>query len=808
MKISYNWLSGYINPIPSPEETSALLTATGLEVESTDFFESHKGGLKGLIVGEVMSCEQHPNADRLKLTKVDTGSGERLSIVCGAPNVAAGQKVIVATIGTELFPVSGEPFTIKESKIRGELSQGMLCAEDEIGLGVSHAGLLILPADLEVGSPLADYFGVTNDYTIEIGLTPNRADAASHYGVARDLAAAMYKQQTNLVLPETKTRHSTDQTGPVKVVITTSDAVIRYSGLSIKGVTVKESPDWLKHALKAIGLRPINTVVDVTNFVLHELGQPLHAFDADKIAGNTIRVKTCDEGTPFITLEGTERKLGRNDLMICDAEKPLCIAGVFGGLESGVSATTSNIFLESATFHPVWVRKTSKAHNLKTDSSFRFERGTDPEITVYALQRAADLIIEVAGGEVVDGGIDYYPNPVQWTEIDYKWWKMNRLVGEVIPVDQAKAILIKLGIYIAAENEDGVLLRIPPFKVDVKGEADVTEEILRIYGYNTIAIPSQVRNSVKPTQKPDVWKLKNHLSDNLCSIGFTEALNNSLTAGSLKKFADQNPGKVVQVLNPLSSELDILRQSLIPGLCETIAWNKNRQQSDLLLFEWGKTYFRTENGFIENEILCLAASGNTTRENWQSKTQPAGYFFIKGAVERILSLLGIGIQDVTIVATDHPAFTDAVEFRLKKKVLATVGSVNGALSKEYGIDSPVWIAECNWNTLLNIYKHFQIEYTEVSKFPTVRRDLALLLDAAVGFDQVVQIARQTERKLLRDINLFDVYEGDKLPAGKKSYAVSFTFLDEEQTLKDVQIEKTMSRLIEAYQKELGAELRG
>jgi phenylalanyl-tRNA synthetase beta chain len=544
----------------------------------------------------------------------------------------------------------------------------------------------------------------------------------------------------------------------------------------------------------------------VTNFVLHELGQPLHAFDADKISGNTIQVKTCEEGTVFTTLDGTERKLGRNDLMICDAEKPICIAGVFGGLDSGVSATTSNLFLESATFHPVWVRKTSKAHNLKTDSSFRFERGTDPEITSYALKRAAELIIDICGGEVIHRETDYYPNPVEWIEVDYSWHKMDRLIGQAIPREEAKAILLRLGIQIKSETQNGLLLQIPPFKVDVKGEADITEEILRIYGYNNIAIPSQVRNSVKTSEKPDVWRLKNHLSDNLCSLGFYEVLNNSLGSASSQKFSLES-AKPVEILNPLSSSLNTMRQSLIPGMCETIAWNRNRQQLDLSLFEWGKIYSRSENGFVEHEKICIAVSGKSAQESWHRKQDESGYFLLKGVVERIFTLLGMDIQSNQIAPTDHAGFSHYCEFRKKKQVLASIGLIQGSILKEYGIDTPVWVAECDWNNLLNQYKHYRIEYAEVPKFPTVRRDLALLIDDSVKFDQIVHVARQTERNLLSDINLFDVYQGNKLPPGKKSYAVSFTFVDPESTLTDAQIEKSMARLISAFEKDLSAELR-
>jgi len=831
MKISYNWLQRYLSPLPSPEETSALLTATGLEVESIEKFESVKGGYRGLLTGQVITCTQHPNADRLKLTTVDTGTGTLLSIVCGAPNVEAGLKVIVATIGTELHPVSGEAFTIKESKIRGELSQGMLCAEDEIGLGESHLGLMILPEDTPVGIPLSEYFGVTEDSVFEIGLTPNRSDAMSHYGVARDLSAAMYKQQTNLIKPEIRESFPEGTDFPIKVAIE-SDAVIRYSGLSISGITVSESPAWLQTALKAIGLKPINNIVDVTNFVLHETGQPLHAFDSEKIAGNSIVVKTVEDGTRFTTLDGTERKLSSKDLMICDAEKPLCIAGVFGGSNSGVSSSTTDIFIESATFNPVSVRKTSKAHNLKTDSSFRFERGTDPEITIYALQRAADLIKEIAGGTVAGSITDHYPVPVKWAEVEYSWQKMDRLVGEKIPRDQAKTILIKSGIYISNETEEGLSLRVPPYKVDVKGEADVTEEILRIYGYNTIEIPAQLRSSLNPVEKPDVWQLKNRISDSLCSIGCTEVLNNSLTSITINAFFRKDENQEVKILNPLSSELNVMRSSLIASVCETIAWNRNRQQPDLAVFEWGRSYFKSgagseilidkekilsdfnpvsipeePTGYEENELLTIAVTGNSGPESWHLSSKKSGYFQLKGTVERVFSMMGIDPQLVSFTPVEHAALDEAQELRLKKHVLATVGKVNGSVKKHFGIDAEVWIAECSWDKLLIQLKRFKPEYQEVSKYPSVRRDLALLLDSGVKFDQVLSVAKSTERKLLKEVNLFDVYEGDKLPAGKKSYAVSYIFQDEEQTLTDKQIEKTMVRLIAAYKEQLGAELR-
>lgn len=808
MKISYNWLQRYISPIPTIEETSQRLTASGLEVEGIELFESLKGGLKGLVVGEVITCIQHPNADRLRLTTVNIGTDDLLSIVCGAPNVAAGQKVIVATIGTTLYPSSGESFMIKESKIRGELSQGMLCAEDEIGLGKSHEGILVLATETRAGTPVSELYNVVSDQVLEIGLTPNRSDAMSHFGVARDLAATLYTPESHsLIFPESTIQLHVGKS-PIEVSIENEDAVTRYSSVCIKGIQVEASPEWLQNSLKSIGLKSINNIVDATNFVMHELGQPLHAFDQDKIAGNKIILKTCKEGTTFQTLDGQERKLGSNDLMICDAEKPLCIAGVFGGLHSGVTDKTTSIFLESATFNAVWVRKTSRTLGIKTDSSFRFERGADPEMPVLALERVAALIIEIAGGEIDGGLIDMYPNPVEWAAVELKWESLDRLVGEVIPREDVISILEKLGIRLETENSKGLKLSIPPFKMDVKTPADVTEEILRIYGYNTIAIPNQVRASVSISEKPDAWKVKNHLSDHLCSIGFTEILNNSLTASNTSKFVSDSLGKAVEILNPLSSELSIMRQSLLFGVCETIAWNRNRQQADLAIYEWGKTYFKTEKGYQENQQFMLAVSGKASAESWHEKQKPSGYFQLKGSLESIFRMLGIDSFSIEISPIEDPAFEQAFQFNLKKSTLAIVGCVNKELRKSFGIDDEVWVADCSWNSMFEIFRKFKLQYSEVPKFPSVRRDLSMLIDSQTGFDKIVNIARGTERKLLRDIDLFDVYQGEKLPSGKKSYAVSFTFLDEEQTLTDKQIDKTMERLIKAYQEQLGAELRG
>jgi phenylalanyl-tRNA synthetase beta chain len=807
MKISANWLRQYLSHSPSPEEISPLLTDCGLEVESLEEFESVKGGLKGIVVGEVKDCQQHPNADRLSLTKVDIGSGDLLSIVCGAPNVATGQKVLVATIGATLFPVSGESFQIKESKIRGELSQGMLCAEDEIGTGKSHDGILVLPSDTKIGTPAAEIFNVSSDQVFEIGLTPNRIDAASHFGVARDLSAVLYEQgDLELLKPQVKSSF-TSEGHDVEVSVETSDAVIRYSSIRISNVKVAESPAWLKNALLSIGLRPINNLVDITNYILHETGQPLHAFDANKISGKKIHVKTCAPGTLFKALDGSEHKLTEQDLMICDAQGPLCLAGIYGGLDSGVTEATTEVFLECATFHPVWVRKSSRNHNLKTDSSFRFERGTDPEATIYTLQRAADLIVELAGGKLHAGLTDHYHQQVLPVSLFYRWAEMDRLVGEAIPREAAKKILERLQIHVSSETSEGVQLEIPTFKVGVEGSADVTEEILRIYGYNRIAIPAQVRNSVAPAPKPDPVQLRNRISDHLCGIGFMEALNNSLSPSELASFTTEGVDQAVKLANPLSSELDILRMSMIPALLENIAWNKNRQQSDLQFFEWGKVYFKQAEGFIEKQRLALFVYGNDKPLHWQADSEKTSFYHLKGVVQHVLQLCGLELNQLTGLMTEDPAYQQAWSIKKGEKELVKMGSIHPMLLKRFDIVGPVWFAEFNWELMLKSYGGSKIQYREVSKFPSVRRDLALLIDQSVQYNQIEKIAFSTEKKLLREVNLFDVYQGDKLPEGKKSYAVSFLFRDEEQTLTDKHIEKSMERLVKALVEQLGAELR-
>jgi phenylalanyl-tRNA synthetase beta chain len=809
MRISYNWLKRYISPIPTPQECSALLTATGLEVESFEAIETVKGGLKGLVVGEVMTCVQHPNADRLRLTTVNVGAENVLSIVCGAPNVAVGQKVIVATIGTELYPSEGDSFKIKESKIRGELSQGMICAEDEIGLGKSHDGIMVLPATTQVGMPAADYFGMEEDFAFEIGLTPNRTDAMSHSGVARDLRAALYADENfNFQLPDVKTQLDEKVAPKIQVEIKRPEALKRYSGILLENIHVSESPDWLKNALLSIGLRPINNVVDITNFVMHELGQPLHAFDADKISGNKVIVDTCPKGTIFKTLDGVERKLNETELMICNAVAPMCIAGVFGGSDSGVTESTKNIFIESACFDAVWVRKTSKLHALKTDSSFRFERGTDPEMTVTALERACDLLIEIATAKISGGLFDFYPTPVEWAAVNMQWKNLDRLIGEQVPKETVKTILTHLGIRIETESTTGLKLSIPPFKVDVKNEYDITEEVLRIYGYNTIEIPTQIRSSVSSVDGPNIWKIKNRISDHLSSLGFSEILNNSLSSSSYSKLLPEDTAKAVKLLNPLSSELDIMRQTLLFGMCESMSRNVNRQQNDLAFYEWGKTYFEHEGDkFTEHEKLSIALCGNMIPSNWHGKSQSASFYSLRGILENVFGFMGISNEQVHFEEMNHPAYMNAFSLKVKKKILGIVGELSQSTRKTFDLPKSIWYAEIDWQTMLDLYMNRVQTYREAPKYPAVRRDLALVLESSVSFESITQIAREMERKILKDITLFDVYTGDKLAKGKKSYAVSFLLQDEEQTLTDKQVEKTMEKFLKAFSEKLGAELR-
>ncbi len=814
MKISYNWLKEYIKTDLSPDEIGILLTDCGLEVESIEKFETVKGGLKGIVVAEVISKEKHPDADRLNLTTVDVGTGTLLNIVCGAANVEVGQKVIVAMIGAQLFPTIGEPFEIKKSKIRGQNSEGMICAEDEIGLGGSHAGIMVLDPSAKVGTPANEYFKIEEDHVLEIGLTPNRADATSHVGVARDLVAVLNAQKGEAIhfldFPEVRLFKTDNTNSVISVTVEDHVACPRYSGLSLADITVADSPEWLKNRLKAIGVRPINNIVDATNFVLHELGQPMHAFDADKIKGGKVIVKKLADKTKFKTLDETERELSADDLMICDADGGMCIAGVFGGLEAGVTAETKNIFLESAYFNASSVRKSSKRHGLKTDASFRFERGTDPNITVYALKRAALLIKEIAGGSIASEIIDIYPTPIEHFKVPFSFEKCEQLIGKKIELELVKNIITSLGIEIEHEGNDALLLSVPPFKVDVTREQDVIEEVLRIYGYNNIEIPTVLNSSLSFAEKPDKEKIQNVISDLLTNNGFSEMMCLSLTKGEYAtKLSSLSDDRSVAMMNPLSSDLNVLRQTLLFSGLETIAYNQNRRNADLKLYEFGKTYIAIKGEttkYIETKHLSVFITGRKQEESWNATNDTMTLYTLKGNVKNVLERLGI--KDFKLAALNSDTFSQGLSFSHNKKIVVEFGEIAKSLSsKLMDIKMPVFYADFNWDLVLDAMKNSSTMYSEVPKFPEVRRDLALLIDKVVQFDQLEQLAYQSEKSLLKNVNLFDVYEGDKLPDGKKSYALSFILQDENATLTDKQIEKIMEKLMKTYQEKVGAEIR-
>ena len=798
MKISYRWLQQFINTDKTPEELSLILTNIGLEVESIDTVQTIPGGLAGLVIGYVKECAPHPNADRLKVTKVDVGLAEDLQIVCGANNVAVGQKVVVATVNTTIYPTVGEPFKISKSKIRGEVSEGMICAEDEIGLGHDHAGIIELDVDARIGSPASAYFNLEDDSVFEIGLTPNRADAASHLGVARDLAAYLKLQ---LTMPDISGFKVQSQELNIPVELVDMEACRRYSSLSISGVTITDSPEWLKEKLNAIGIRPINNVVDVTNFVLHELGQPLHAFDADAISGNKVIVKKCSEGTIFYTLDDAERKLSADDLMICNANEPMCIAGVFGGQSSGVKPLTSNIFLESAWFDAVSVRKTSKRHGLKTDASFRFERGTDPEITVIALKRAALLIQELAGGHISSEISDIYPSPSKPFDVNISFRNVTRLIGKEIATEEIHSTLSGLGIKIVSQDKEGMKLEVPAYKVDVTREVDIIEEVLRIHGYDHIEIPNQIRASLNYAQKPDKEVLQNQIADLLTANGFYEILCNSLTKISYSS----QPDLAVKILNPLSSDLDVMRQNLLFSGLEAIVHNQNRRKPDLKLYEFGKVYSLENENYKENQRLSVFITGAKQAENWNSRSSDAGFYNLKSAVDLIINRLNIkGLVSAETINTD---LSSGISYSKGEKVLVDFGIVSKKSLKKLDITSDVFYADFDWDLIVRSVRNNKISYTEVSKFPSVRRDLSMLLNKDVTFEQLKQIAQKTDKSLLKEVNVFDVYIGDKLPEGKKSYALSFLIQDEEKTLTDKQIEALMQKLILNFEKQSGAEIR-
>ena len=806
MKISYNWLKQFIKIDWQSEETAALLTDLGLEVEMVEKYQSVKGGLEGIVVGHVLTCIPHPDADRLKITTVDLGDGTPVQIVCGAANVAAGQKVPVATIGTILYDKEGESFTIKKGKIRGQESHGMICAEDEIGLGNSHDGIMVLDESLQPGTPAATVFKIENDQVFEIGLTPNRADAMSHLGTARDLRAGMLQSGVNveLITPSVTNFRVDKRTLKIDIDVKENKLVPRYCGLTISGITVKPSPTWLQNRLKAIGLNPKNNIVDVTNYVLHELGQPLHAFDADKINGKII-VKTLASGTKFTTLDDVERSLHEEDIMICDENGPLCIAGVFGGKESGVSESTTSIFLESAYFNPVSVRKTAKRHQLNTDASFRFERGIDPAITDYALKRAALLIQEVAGGEITSDLIDVYPKKIEDFSVFLNFNKVAKIIGQEIPKDIIKKILVSLDIKINSVTDSGLGLTIPAYRVDVQREIDVVEEILRVYGYNNIQFSNKVNATVSNSPRTEDYKIQNVVATQLNSQGFHEMMANSLTTANYVQLSEMlQEEHNVTMLNPLSSDLATMRQSLLFSGLEAISYNINRKNTDLKLFEFGKTYHNYPSGYEEKKHLTLFLTGNRNQETWTIGQKPTDFFLFKGYVNAVLERLGIQKTQNQPLATD--VYSEGIAISLGKDTIVEIGVVKKSILKHFGIKQEVFYADFNWAAILKLISN-KIKFTEIPKYPEVRRDLALLLDQAVTYESIYTIAKQTEKSLLKNIDLFDVYEGQNLPEGKKSYALSFSIQDSSKTLTDEQIDKIMSKLQKNFETELGAVLR-
>lgn len=820
MNISYNWLKEYVDFNLSPDEVAAALTSIGLETGGVEEVQTIKGGLEGLVIGEVLTCEDHPNSDHLHVTTVNLGNGEPLQIVCGAPNVAAGQKVVVATIGTKLYS-GDDSFTIKKSKIRGTESNGMICAEDEIGIGTSHDGIIVLPENAVPGTLAKDYYNVKSDYILEVDITPNRADGSSHYGVARDLYAYLLQNgyKATLQKPSVDNFSVDNRDLDIEVIVENTEACPRYAGVTVKDVTVKESPAWLQDKLRLIGLRPINNVVDITNYILHAFGQPLHCFDADKIYGNAVVVETLPEGTPFVTLDGVERKLSDRDLMICNREKPMCIAGVFGGLESGATEETKNVFLESAYFHPTWVRKTAHRHGLNTDASFRFERGVDPNATIYCLKLAALMVKELAGGTISSDIKDVYPNPIPDFTVELSYDKVNSLIGKDIPVDTVKNIVNSLEMKITTETSEGLTLSVPPYRVDVQRDVDVIEDVLRIYGYNNIEIPDTLKSSLTTkTEEDKSHRLQDIVSEQLVGSGFSEIMNNSLTKAAyydnLTSFPAEN---LVMLLNPLSADLNAMRQTLLFGGLESIAHNVNRKNSDIRFFEFGNCYFfdkekkndeKSLAAYKEEYHLGLWVTGKRVTNSWAHADEDSSVYELKAYVENILIRLGIDICNLVIGNLTDDIFSAALTINTKGgKRLGVFGTVSTKIRKSFDLDNDVYYADFNWKELMKAIRSVKITYKELSKFPAVKRDLALLVDKNIQFAEIEKIAYETEKKLLREVVLFDVYEGKNLEAGKKSYAVSFTLQDETQTLTDKVIDKVMAKLVKNLEDKLGAKLR-
>ena len=820
MNISYNWLKEYVNFDLTPEETAAALTSIGLETGSVEEVQSIKGGLEGLVIGKVLTCEPHPNSDHMHITTVDLGQGEPVQIVCGAANVAAGQKVVVATLGTKLYD-GDECFTIKKSKLRGVESNGMICAEDEIGVGTSHEGIIVLPDDVTPGTLAKDYYNIKSDYVLEVDITPNRADACSHYGVARDLYAWLIQngRQAELKRPSVDAFKVDNHEMDIDVVVENTEACPRYAGVSIKGVTVKESPEWLQNKLRLIGVRPINNIVDITNYILHAYGQPMHCFDADKIKGGKIVVRTCEEGTKFVTLDEVERKLSDRDLMICNAEEPMCIGGVFGGLDSGTTEATKDVFLESAYFHPTWVRKTARRHGLSTDSSFRFERGIDPNGCIYALKEAALLVKELAGGEIASEIKDNYPNPIADFAVELPFEYVNGLIGKEIPKETVKSIVRSLEMKIVEETESGLSLLVPPYRVDVQRPCDVVEDILRIYGYNNVEIPTTLKSSLSVKGEVDKSvKLQNLVSEQLVGCGFNEILNNSLTAAAYYEGLESyKPENLVRLMNPLSNDLNVMRATLLFGGLESICHNANRKNADLKFFEFGNCYhFNAEKknpekvlaAYSEELHMGLWVTGKRVSNSWAHANEDSSVYELKAYVLNIFRRLGVNFGGLVFGNLTNDIYSVAISVHTRGgKLLATFGVVSKKILKAFDIDNEVYYADLNWKELMKTIKGNAVYYKEISKFPAVKRDLALLIDKNVQFAEIEKIAYETDKKLLKSVELFDVYEGKNLEAGKKSYAVSFMLQDENATLNDKQIDKFMQKLITNLQNKLDAKLR-
>jgi phenylalanyl-tRNA synthetase beta chain len=806
MRISYNWLKQFIKIDKESEEIASILTDLGLEVETVEKYQSAKGGLEGVVVGHVLTCEKHPDADRLKITTVDLGDGTPVQIVCGASNIASGQKVPVATIGTKLYDKDGIEFEIKKGKIRGQESHGMICAEDELGLGTSHDGIMILDEKLKPGTPCAKVFNVENDEVFEIGLTPNRADAMSHMGVARDLRANLLLRNSNfeLITPSVSNFRIDKRTLKIDVDVKEPKLAPRYCGITISGITVKVSPAWLQNRLKAIGITPKNNIVDVTNYILHDLGQPLHAFDASRIHGKII-VKTVAADTKFVTLDDVERKLHEEDLMICDEKGPLCIAGVFGGKESAVTNETTSIFLESAYFNPVSIRKTAKRHGLSTDASFRFERGIDPNITEFALKRAVMLIKELAGGEVTYDLIDIYPKKIEDFAVVLNFDKTSKLIGQELPKETIKKILASLDIKINSISDSGLGLSIPSYRVDVQREIDVIEEILRVYGYNNINFTKKINATIANSPRNEDYKVQNIIANQLNSLGFHEMMANSLTTSEYIKLTDTLKEEYnVTMLNPLSNELATMRQSMLFSGLEALSYNINRRNTDVKLFEFGKTYHKMPTGYEEPKHLTLFATGNTTVENWKTTQRPNDFFIFKGYIDAIIERLGL--QKIMSLPSNSSLFSEAISLEIANDTLVEYGVVKKSITKYFDIKQEVFYADFNWNLILKQLNN-KIKYVELPKYPEVRRDLALLVGTDITFESIYKCVRQSEKSLLKSIQLFDVYEGANLPEGKKSYAISFTLQDSNKTLTDEQIDKIMGKIIKTVENELGASLR-